>query len=176
MSENAVQVNSTKPEFEDPTDLGIRLEVTPTVNPNNYSILLELNPVRTDFAGWTDYKYNIISTTIVDNAGVTDTVVANYEQPVKMANIHEREVRTKVLVYDGSTTVLGGMVRDDTKSFDDIIPVLGEIPIVGRLFRSEYTRSEKTNLLIFVTARLVKPDGTPFRKPAEDGLFQFGQY
>ena len=170
MSENAVQVNGTTPEFTDPTDLGIRFEVTPTVNPNNYSILLELHPVRSDMAGWTDYQYNIVSYTSLNSDFTT------YEQPVRMADIQKREVYTKVLVYDGSTTVLGGMVKDNTISVDDLVPIIGRIPIAGRLFRSEYTKAIKTNLLIFVTARLVKPDGSPFREPAEESLFDFGRY
>ena len=171
---STVQINQTTPEFGEATDYGIRLEVTPTVSPNNYTILLELKPERSDFTGWTDYTYNIETW-----QGVTNNVAQNqvlYTQPVKMSEIDIRKVKTTVMVYDGSTTVLGGMIKDETTSSDDIIPILGEIPIVGRLFRSEYTRSVKKNLLIFVTARLIKPDGTPFRKTFDNGLFDFGQY
>ena len=170
-----IQINQTVPTFEDPTDLGIRLKVTPTVSPNNYTILLDLKPTRTDFLGWTDYEYNVVVYRPIDTTPVTFTTMP-FTQPVKMAEIATREVETKVLVYDGTTTVLGGMITDDTTSTDDVIPVLSDIPLVGRLFRSEYKESVKKNLLIFVTARLVKPDGTPFRKTTKNGLFKFGQY
>ena len=157
----SVQIDSTTPEFEDPTDLGIKLEVTPTVNPNNYTIMLDLNPDISALAGWSDYTYQIVTTGY------------SFDQPVRMAEIFNRQVNTKVLVYDGTTTVLGGMITESSTSVDDLVPALGEVPIVGRLFRSEYKTSVKTNLLIFVTARLVNPDGTPFRKASKNGLFEF---
>ncbi len=157
----SVQIDSTTPEFEDPTDLGIKLEVTPTVNPNNYTIMLDLHPDISELAGWSDYTYQIATTGY------------SFDQPVRMAEIFNREVNTKVLVYDGTTTVLGGMIRESSTAVDDLVPALGEVPILGRLFRSEYKTSVKTNLLIFVTAKLVNPDGTPFRKTPRNGLFEF---
>ena len=45
---------------------------------------------------------------------------------------------------------------------DDKVPVLGDIPLVGNLFKSKSTQVKKTNLLIFVTARIIRPDGTPY--------------
>ena len=178
ISDNSVQVNQTVPKFENPTDLGIRLKVTPTVSPNNYTILLELHPEITRLVGWTDYSYDIVADqqrqSTTDNEVKYDT--QEYLQPVRMPEVSNREVETKVVVYDGSTTVLGGMIRDNTRTFDDSVPILCEIPIIGRLFRSEYKRSIKVNLLIFVTARLIKPDGTPFRKSQDNGLFNNGLY
>ena len=54
---------------------------------------------------------------------------------------------------------MGGMITESRVEVDDKVPVLGDIPLVGRLFRSSYEQSEKRNLLIFVTARLVDPAG-----------------
>ena len=170
---STVQINQSVPEFGEATDYGIRLEVTPTVSPNNYTILLELKPQRSDFIGWTNYQYKIETWA---GAITPTTVTTQYTQPVKMAEMSIRDVTTKVMVYDGTTTVLGGMIKDDTTSYDDIIPILGEFPLVGRFFRSEFKSSVKKNLLIFVTARLVKPDGTPFRDTPDNSLFDFGQY
>ena len=50
------------------------------------------------------------------------------------------------------------------QALEDRIPFLGDLPLIGRLFRSSYEKSEKRNLLIFVTARLVDPNGLPIRK------------
>ena len=54
--------------------------------------------------------------------------------------------------------------RHNSPTVDDRIPFLGDIPIIGRLFRSKYNHSQKRNLLIFVTARLVDPAGRPLAR------------
>ena len=59
---------------------------------------------------------------------------------------------------------MGGLTRDEVKSFTDKVPVLGDIPGVGRLFRSEGETRQKRNLLIFVTANLVSPGGSLARQ------------
>jgi general secretion pathway protein D len=64
-----------------------------------------------------------------------------------------------MIVWDGHTVVMGGLIREELVTIDDKVPVLGDIPIIGRLFRTEGRQSEKRNLLIFVTARLVDPAG-----------------
>jgi type II secretory pathway component GspD/PulD (secretin) len=51
---------------------------------------------------------------------------------------------------------------DTTERLNDKIPILGDLPLIGRLFQSKYTKAEKRNLLIFVTCRLVKANGTAF--------------
>ncbi len=79
------------------------------------------------------------------------------EQPF----FHTRQLRTNLLIYNGATVVMGGMITEVRRDVDDKIPILGDIPLLGRLFRSRYESSEKRNLLIFVTARLVDPSGRP---------------
>jgi len=72
---------------------------------------------------------------------------------------------------------VGGVAADTVEVLNDQIPVLGDLPLVGRLFQSKYTKSTKRNLLVFITCRLVKPDGTPFF-PAEvrpKGLADLGR-
>ena len=56
---------------------------------------------------------------------------------------------------------------------DDQYPILGDIPLVGRLFQSKGRGSDKTSLLIFMTSRLIKPDGSPIRENEERGLPSF---
>src|SRR5690606_28543155 len=75
-----------------------------------------------------------------------------------------REVNTTVNIWDGATVVLGGLTREEVRTVSDRVPVLGNIPLVGRLFRSEGEGSQKRNLLIFVTANLVSPGGSPLRQ------------
>ncbi|OGV18022.1 MAG: hypothetical protein A2X47_07955 [Lentisphaerae bacterium GWF2_38_69] len=153
---STVDVTFSGPEFTDPTDLGIILYATPTVSPNNHTILLDLKPQVIDFVGWDDYAYNITK-----QSG-TDTTL--YNAPVKMPQISHRDLVTKVKVYDGETIVLGGTISEHAVYVDDSMPFLSEIPIAGRLFRSKYQQIEKVNLLVFVSARLINPDGTPYRE------------
>jgi general secretion pathway protein D len=65
------------------------------------------------------------------------------------------------MIHKGATLVMGGMINEARNTFDDKVPLLGDIPLVGRLFRSKGEQSEKRNLLIFVTAGLIRPDGSP---------------
>jgi general secretion pathway protein D len=70
-----------------------------------------------------------------------------------------REITTEVTVEDGSTVAMGGLIYDKTETFKDKVPVLGSIPLIGRLFRSEGEKSVKRNLMIFVTATQVDVNG-----------------
>lgn len=164
MSGNSIQLNTSAPAFGEPTDLGIILEVTPTVSPNNHTILLEVRPQVIDFVNWINYPYKITSS---DGTDTKTTTV-----PAKMAKISHRDVDTKVKVYDGETIVLGGTIKENGIYVNDTMPILGEIPLAGRLFKSQYESIERKNLLIFVTARLVTPNGVPLRKQS-NGLFDF---
>jgi type II secretory pathway component HofQ len=76
---------------------------------------------------------------------------------------------------DGETIILGGVVYDTTNSVDDQYPILGDIPLIGRLFQSKAKVSEKKNLLIFMTCRLINPDGSPVREREMRGLPPFRQ-
>jgi general secretion pathway protein D len=76
-----------------------------------------------------------------------------------------RSITTQIQIYDGATVVMGGLITEDLKKVDDRIPVLGDLPLLGGLFRSTSEMSQKRNLLIFVTARLVDPAGRPIRSP-----------
>ncbi len=70
-----------------------------------------------------------------------------------------RQVTTSCNVYDGQTVVLGGLITENVNKIKDKIPVLGDLPFVGRLFRSESQNSVKRNLMIFVTPTIIDPAG-----------------
>lgn len=154
---------SSIPEFDDPYELGIVLRVTPHVDADQYTITLNMNPQIQRFAGWTDYSYDVAI------AGRAQPVTNIIKQPI----IAARTVETTVSVYDGETIVLGGIIKDTIQNIDDNIPILGKIPLIGRFFQTKSTRKEKTNLLIFLTCRLVNPDGTPIRERQQRGLPEF---
>jgi type II secretory pathway component GspD/PulD (secretin) len=67
----------------------------------------------------------------------------------------KRQANTTVVVKDGHTVVIGGMIRDDKIEQVSSVPFFGSLPILGPLFRSQSTRSEKNNLLIFLTPHVI---------------------
>ena len=158
---NAFQYTPPVPEFGDPEDVGIRLIVTPTVSPDNHTIALALNPQVIELVGWSDYglRYAI---------GIT-TSKAIVKMPIKS----RRDVVANVKTYDGDTLVLGGMLKEDSKGTDDSFPGTPKVPLLGFLGRVQTDSHDKTNLMIFVTARIVNPDGLPIRTSKKNGLFDF---
>jgi general secretion pathway protein D len=79
-----------------------------------------------------------------------------------------RKVTTSVQVADGQTVVIGGLMREDVQKVEDKTPLLGDIPLVGRLFRSNIDQHVKRNLIIFVTARKVTPLGQAAEEQEEE--------
>ena len=133
--------------------VGVVFNVTPSVGADGYTINLTLIPQITDFLGFINY-----GSVVALSAGANVVTVPN---DIKQPLFSTRDVMTSVEVWDGQTVVLGGLIRDDVQKIDDKIPFLGDLPAVGRLFRSKVTTRTKRNLLIFVTARLVDPAGNP---------------
>jgi general secretion pathway protein D len=134
-------------------NVGMELRVTPTVEEDDHSISLELNPKVTEFEGFVEYG----GPSIAISGGRTVTVPPGFFQPV----FSVREVNTRVTIWDGATIVMGGLTREEVKKVEDKVPILGDIPLLGRVFRSKGESSQKRNLLIFVTASLVSPGGGP---------------
>ncbi|MBI4924993.1 MAG: type II secretion system secretin GspD [Bdellovibrio sp.] len=82
------------------------------------------------------------------------------ELPAQVQNLAlatlERNIKTSVVVSDKDTIVLGGLIRDNTSDIVSKIPILGDIPLLGWLFRSKKTQSVKTNMLIFITPNIIR--------------------
>ena len=149
-------------------NVGVELQVTPTVEEDAHSITLDLHPVVTEFEGFVEYG----GPSLAVSGGKTVTIPSGFYQPI----FSRRSVSTHVTLWDGATLVMGGLTREETKKVNDKVPLLGDLPAVGRLFRSSGEGATKRNLLIFVTARLVSPGGglrkfvpaAPAAKPESD--------
>ena len=153
----------TTPTAFETKNVGINLEVEPTVGPDGYTIDLILSPSITEFDGFINYGSPINTVVTVAGTGINSDfqVTANtINQPV----FSVREVTTEVTVYDGQTVVMGGLMREDIQKVEDKVPILGDIPIAGRLFRSSADQHIKRNLIMFVTASLMDPAGQPLIK------------
>jgi general secretion pathway protein D len=70
-----------------------------------------------------------------------------------------QKVTTAVKVYDGATVVLGGVKIENRTMVEDKVPILGDLPFVGRLFKSNTKQTDTKNVIIFVTVEVVDPSG-----------------
>lgn len=116
-----------------------------------------------------------------ENVGVTlsvtphinegDSVVLDIEQEVSNVLVgasqisdaadlvtSERKIQTKVLAQDGEVVVLGGLIEDNVQDGQQKVPLLGDIPLLGRLFRSDSVNVTKTNLLIFIRSTIIRDE------------------
>jgi general secretion pathway protein D len=112
-------------------DVGIVLTVTPRITANGY-VTMEINQTANDLQGFTSFNAPIIN---------------------------QRQADTTVSVKDGETIVLGGIIRSTVTSTTRKVPLLGDIPILGKLFQSTDKQNVQTELMVFLTPRVVRDDG-----------------
>jgi len=154
-NQSLVQVIVTPSSFET-RDVGVLLEVTPTVGPDKETIDLAMNPQVVELQEWIDYGSD------VPTGDPTRTQHLSLNQPI----FHSRQITTSISIWDGQTVVMGGLITETQQTTEDKIPFLGDIPLLGYLFKSKTSNSVKKNLLIFVTANLVDPAGNKIKKGA----------
>ncbi len=130
-------------------ETGPILDVVPYVLSDGYTVNMTLIPSLTEFNGYT---------TPPNVANVTGTLNV-VQLPVVLPDFTVRQVITTVNVWDGQTVVLGGLISSQTQDEKDKVPVIGDLPLLGRLFQSQTKSSVKKNLMIFVTATIVDPAG-----------------
>jgi general secretion pathway protein D len=170
-----------------PTDfttknLGVTLEVAPQIGPDGYTIDLELKPEVVDFDGFINYG-SPIAVAKQSSIGFQEVPVGDGFRVIDLFSVPTREVltdnvinqpifsirkvTTQVTIWDGQTVAIGGLIREDVQKVSDKVPVLGDIPLAGVLFRSEVEQKIKRNLIIFTTARLMDANGQLLR-PEDD--------
>ena len=191
-------------------EVGVILDVTPTLTDDGNLIDLKLNTQVVDEPTWKNYGMRIPFTgnasslqsfegigsildglsTVIEKLGNTATNAINslqytilnstteaatsalesmtksgadnityYDAPMEQPFFHVRSIDSNVSVYPGATIVMGGLITEARKAMDDKVPFLGDIPFIGRFFRSHSEWTSKRNLLIFVTTRLVDVQG-----------------
>lgn len=114
-------------------DVGITLKITPQVNPGSDEVKLKIYTEVSDVAsGPEGLNINVL--------GITT---------------FKRSAQTVVTVKDRNTVVIGGLIRDSVSESEVKVPFLGDIPVLGWLFRSKSKRVEKTNLLLFITPYII---------------------
>jgi general secretion pathway protein D len=111
-------------------DVGIKLSITPQISSDD-NVRLEVNQE------------------------ISDVVAASYLNPSGLVT-NKRSANTTVVVKDRETMVIGGLIRDNVTSTESKVPFLGDIPLLGWLFKYNTTKVEKVNLMIFITPYIVK--------------------
>ena len=154
-------VTPTTPTAFETRSVGVTMEVDPVIGNDGYTIDLNLSPEVVEFEGFINYG-SPIRTGGVDGGGnpVEVELTANrIEQPI----FATRKVTTAVTIWDGQTVAIGGLMREDVQTVEDKVPVLGDLPAIGRLFQTKAEQHFKRNMMIFVSARLIDPSGQPIR-------------
>ena len=130
-------------------ETGPVLDVVPYVLSDGYTINLTLIPSLTEFAGYQDPP------PVPNVTGGLNVV----QLPTSLPTFSVRQVVTTVNIWDNQTIVIGGLISSATLSTKDMVPMLGNLPVLGRLFQSSSKVVAKKNLMIFVTATIVDPAG-----------------
>jgi general secretion pathway protein D len=134
--------------------LGPTLDVLPYVCADGYTIQMTILPSIMDFMGY-DNPGQFVTQTAFSSGSSGATLTAQLPLP----HFRVRQVTTSAIVWDGQTVVLGGLITESVSKYKDKIPMLGDLPVVGRLFRSESSSTSKKNLMIFVTPTIIDPAG-----------------
>ncbi len=124
---------------------GIVLDVLPIVSERNQMITLEIKPT----------VEHITKSIPVVNSESYAQLNGKLNYPV----ISKKQVTSKITIRSGETIVLGGLIESKEAVNIKKVPLLGDIPLLGLLFREKYTSMEKTNLMIFLTVTLISPSG-----------------
>jgi len=147
---------NTVPFLTSTIPVGPTLDVIPNVSADNQTINLAVIPTVTEFLGY-------------DQPGEggkvrvwQDGTEKSVAQPLPRFRV--RQMVTNAQVPDGQTLVLGGLIVEETRLTKDKVPVLGDLPAMGNLFRNESKQAVKKNLLVFITATIVDPAGNPLKK------------
>lgn len=123
--------NNTNPfQQVDRQEVGIKLKVTPQINEGD-AVQLTIEQEVSSIGG----------ATAVD------------------ITINKREIKTTVMADDGATVVLGGLIDEDVQESESKVPLLGDIPVLGHLFKSTSVTKQKRNLMVFIKATIVR-DGS----------------
>lgn len=157
-------VGSTIQPITQPFELGPVLDVLPSVSADGYTIQMTIIPTLKEFIGYDTETAALFSAQAQSVGGAVGNPLTT-TTPLPIFRL--RTVVTSAIVWDGQTIVLGGLIAENVTKIKDKVPLLGDLPLVGRLFRSESSSTKKKNLLIFVTPTIIDPAGNRVHTEAE---------
>lgn len=167
---SALIATPTTPTAFEMRKTGVELEVEPVIADDG-SVELSVTPTLTEFEGFVNYGSPIFSPAssnfqILTLSAGTQTIIP-FLSPERLLTPNKilqpifksQKVTTGVKVWDGATVVLGGAKVQRHTLVNDQVPILGNLPFVGRFFRSEVKKTDTKNIIIFVTVNVVDPSG-----------------
>lgn len=137
---------------------GPMLDVIPYVSADEYTVQMTIIPTVTEFIGYDQSSFS------VQAQGSQGSPLI---QSVPLPHFRTRQITTTLVVWDGQTVVMGGLISSSVTRTKDKVPVIGDLPLLGRLFRSESNESKKKNLVIFVTPTIIDPAGNRMHSDEE---------
>jgi general secretion pathway protein D len=143
---------------------GPTLDVVPYVSADGFTIQMTIIPTITEFLGYDDPGQFVPQAQSVSGVGGVGIPI---RAQLPLPHFRLRQVTTSAIVWDGQTIVLGGLITENVTKLKDKVPLLGDLPFVGRLFRSESSQTLKKNLMIFVTPTIIDPAGNRFHSEDE---------
>jgi general secretion pathway protein D len=151
---------------------GPTLDVIPYVDADGFTIEMTLIPSYTEFLQYDDPGQFVpqVQSASSGVGGVATPITAQLPLP----HFRVRQVTTTVVVWDGQTVVLGGLIAENVTKLKDKVPFLGDVPVLGRFFRSESSQTKKKNLMIFVTPTILDPAGNRSHSDDEMPFAQSG--
>jgi len=129
---------------------GIMLEVTPTVAGDSNVITMDIHP-----------EVSMLATDVGADGQVPISAADEFPAGLGYPVIDTRTTQTSVVIKSGETIVIGGLIREQEEVTKRKIPVLGDIPGLGELFKTHHSTIQKKNLLIFLTATVLNSRGEP---------------
>lgn len=133
-------------------DVGIELQVSPIVADDKRTVSMDITCKTSS-----EIEPRVVSVYVGNSALNVDPI------ELDIPRFKFSEVKTQVVVADGETVVLGGMVTETLRKYKDKVPFLGDLPLIGRFFRAEGSYNEKKHLLIFVKTNIITPTGELYR-------------
>ena len=133
-------------------DIGVKLYVTPTINKDNF-ITMKIRPEVSNQSG--TYSYG----------GTTDPTSGIVSNSTTVPIVTTTQAETSVTVKDGTTIIIGGLIKDLRTSTVNKIPILGDIPIIGKAFQNSVKEVQKQELAIFLTPHIVSGEFDMLEQP-----------
>jgi general secretion pathway protein D len=150
-------VTPANPAAFDMKPVGSVLEGEPVVSSDAKIVEVNLEAVHREFVGFVNYGTPITSFVGNDPRNRVVITANRILQPV----FETRRIKNSTSVYDGQTILIGGMLTDEAQIVEDKVPLLGDVPLIGRFFKSNVNEQSRRVLLIFLTVRTLDPSGRP---------------
>ncbi len=171
----AAPITPTTPTTFEVKELGTVLEIEPVISDDGRTVEVSVTPTNTEFEGFIDYGSDIRSSV---GSSIFDLLSFSYvnsdsafviDNPILQPVFRKTGEATSVTIWDGNTIVIGGLVSEKVTDIQDKVPVIGDIPLIGRLWQGKVKQTIRKCVLITVTVKVIDPGGQPVNVRRVDG-------